>query len=348
MAFVFGSIMLLAIYGTCLEVSLGISSTHTAQVNAHGQVMRSARPGDQNFIQFNKTADAVEFEEWEFIFDATVNGRIKLKFVKDANTEWWGTEHMPVMVHGAKVAKAKGEPCVIVDVGAHRGATALVAAKLGCEVYAFEMDGSFFNGMLANMKLNQIPESQMHTFQMAVGDQVGHRIDENVPSTKKITVLKMDIDGPDVLAMHGASSLFSGAGVDFVNLEFSPMKHKTISHVTDNQYLDDMDALGFNVYLLDCYKRPYDVDAKISAAVGAHCLAFNRVSNDMLLQYEEPSNQKSLLQCVMEGKCDPKNKAADDAQHVPKEKFDAFVSVLWGNEVDLILTKKQKTILAPK
>lgn len=344
MAFVlgFGFILLFVICRTCAAVA----GTLTAQVNAIGQVMRSSR--QLMTIKDTVEKDAVKYEHLEAKFDATVNDHLKINFVGDANTEWWGTEHIPVLLHAAKVAEAKGERCVVVEAGAHRGADALVAAKLGCEVYAFEMNEDFCNGMVANMKLNNISTDQMHIFCMAIGDEAGHRIDEHVPDTKHVTVLKMDIDGSDVFAMRGASKLFSGAGIDFVNLEFSPQKHWEIAKVPDTQYIKEMDALGFDAYLLDCYKGEGDIEFSLAEVVGAHCLAFNRGSTTQLPNYEEPENQKAFLGCIMEGKCNQKSRASNVAQRIPEEKFDTFVHTLYGNEVDLILTKRQQTIRSPE
>ena len=60
----------------------------------------------------------------------------------------------------------------------------------------------------------------------------------------RVTLLKMDIDGMDVVAMRGAAKLFSSGGVGAINLEFSPTKHKAASGVSDAIYLQELHALG--------------------------------------------------------------------------------------------------------
>merc|ERR1719335_1703936 len=123
--------------------------------------------------------------------------------------------------------------------------------------------------------------------------------------------------------MRGASKLFDGAGVDFVNIEFSPSKHDRAVHISDTNYLKEMDARGFDVFLLDCYRHT-EPNSRIKAAVGAECLAFNRLSNKEQVQYVEPDKSRAVLKCIMEGDCG-QAKADTNSQHIEKDQFESFV-----------------------
>merc|ERR1712032_1217212 len=103
----------------------------------------------------------------------------------------------------------------------------IFAAKLGCQVFAFEASEQFVAGMKQNLQLNNISHDTVNVHQMYVGDAPGSRIDEHVPNTMPIKVLKMDIDGMDPLAMRGASGILKN--VDYVNLEFNQSKHQGVS-----------------------------------------------------------------------------------------------------------------------
>ena len=61
--------------------------------------------------------------------------------------------HFPVISHAAHKAINAGEKCVVVEAGARKGALAILAAKLGCKVYAFEADPKHVADMKSNLKL---------------------------------------------------------------------------------------------------------------------------------------------------------------------------------------------------
>jgi len=60
-------------------------------------------------------------------------------------------------------------PKVVVDIGAHIGGTAILAAGLGAEVYAYEPQSENFGLLLENVKLNNL-EDKIHCFKKGVGD----------------------------------------------------------------------------------------------------------------------------------------------------------------------------------
>jgi len=280
-------------------------------------------------------------------FTPTVEqGRYSIDLIGEPMQQWWGTEHIPVIMHGAEAALRDGKPCTYIEAGAHRGAVSLFAARFGCEVYAFDIDKSYMEDLRKNMQLNGISEDQIHPNVMTLSDRKGGRIDEVVPVDKRITVLKMDIDSMDVYAMRGAEGLFENGNVDFVNLEFSPGKHKTFQSdfcascekvIDDVEYLQEMDKRGYDAYLLDCYPTKLPDDWK--APNGARCLSMNRHAYTEKLHFDETPASAKFLSCLMEDGCEDPILAR---QHIMPSDYAAFVQALGeGGEVDLVLKRRQ-------
>ena len=117
--------------------------------------------------------------------------------------------------------------CVFVEAGAHQGTLSMLAARMNCTVHAFDSVLRHLRLARQNLQLNGLGfVTYKH---LRLGESVGSRLDEHVPLAEHISLLKMDIDGVDALAMRGADRLFSGAGVSVINLEFSPAKHRKAS-----------------------------------------------------------------------------------------------------------------------
>jgi len=279
-------------------------------------------------------------------FTPTVQqGRYSINIKGVPMEQWWGTEHIPVIMHGAAAARRDGKPCTYIEAGAHRGAVSLFAAQFGCEVYAFDIDEGYMDNLRESMKLNGMSEEQIHPKAMTLSDRKGGRIDEIVPTDKRITVLKMDIDSMDVYAMRGAEGLFKSGNVDFVNLEFSPGKHKIFQSkfcadcekvVDDVEYLQEMDKRGYDAYLLDCYPNKLTEDWK--APNGARCLSMNRNSYTEKVQFEETQASEKFLSCLMKDGCEDPILAQ---QRIMPDHFAAFVEALGDEgEVDLVLKRR--------
>ncbi len=64
--------------------------------------------------------------------------------------------------------KIPQNPKVVVDIGAHIGGTAILAASLGADVYAYEPEQENFNLLSENIKLNNF-KNKIHCFKQAIG-----------------------------------------------------------------------------------------------------------------------------------------------------------------------------------
>jgi len=138
--------------------------------------------------------------------------------------------------------------CTYLEVGAHVGWLVLLAARMDCKVFAWEGSQSCAQRIRDNLKLNNINASGAEVFGKCVGPGQGSKIQDDMPADTQVTLLKMDIDGPDSSAMLGMERLFAERRVQYVNLEYS---HKQVKK--DPNYLASMDKRGFDIYLLDCF-----------------------------------------------------------------------------------------------
>lgn len=243
----------------------------------------------------------------------------------------WGMEHYPIIKHAAKNAIAHGGQCVYVEAGAHKGTLAVLAAKQGCTVYAFEMSAENVADMTHVMKMNSVSKDQVHVFQKAIGDKPGSRVDEVVPRGK-VTVLKMDIDGLDALAMRGAKGLFSDGGVDVINIEFSPPKQEKDSKVSSVDYLTSLVDMGYSAYLSDCYGRTSNALKEL----GLTCMSDERGGNHRERDWRETKMENDFFVCLLEGCTD---RSAVDKNRIDRSQFKSFIDAASKMEVDMVLVK---------
>jgi hypothetical protein len=302
-------------------------------------------PPETDIGSAEAAAAAAAPEPAKFFTPTVKQGQYSVMIGGEPQEQWWGTEHIPVIMHGAEAARRDGRPCTYIEAGAHRGAVSLFAARMGCEVYAFDIDKGYMDDLRQNMKLNGFSEEQIHANAMTLGERKGGRIDEVVPVDKHITVLKMDVDSVDVYAMRGAEGLFKNGRVDFVNLEFSPGKHHSFQSkfcaecervVSDVEYLQEMDKRGYDTFLLDCYPNALHEDWK--APSGAQCLSMNRNSYTEKVQFDETEASEKFLSCLMKLDCtDP----ILQQQLIAPDQFAAFVQSLGDDgEVDMVLRRR--------
>jgi len=261
------------------------------------------------------------------------SGELTVKLVGKPQHNWWGLEHYPVMDHAAAAAAADGDKCVIVEAGSHAGAISLLASQLGCTVYAFEANKEHVKTFGLNMALNQERlKGKVHNNLRMIGAEPGHRIDEVVPAGTRVTVFKMDIDGPDAVAMQGAKGLFD-AGVDYLSIEYNPKKQLGRSGgITGVQYLTYLHERGFAVYVLDCY---FGDDKSMNAhGISAKCLRHNLQAGTSP-PFVETSESNAFLSCLIQKKCTAKGKRLMQQQLIEVWQFEVFAESV--HEVDLVL-----------
>ncbi|ABW11578.1 methyltransferase FkbM family [Parafrankia sp. EAN1pec] len=123
---------------------------------------------------------------------------------------------------------------VFVDVGANVGVYTLLAASLpGVHCIAFEPSSDSWDQLIENINLNQLSQVEVH--RVAVGDQsgeidftIGHgtvnqvaspdiasrrervpvvRLDDVVPHDRRVTLIKIDVEGHEPAVLDGARAL---------------------------------------------------------------------------------------------------------------------------------------------
>jgi len=231
---------------------------------------------------------------------ASTAGDLYITQVGLPNTAWWGLEHAAI-VQGAAASVDGKSHCVIVEAGAHQGTLALLASKLGCECYAFEAAPKNVLLLERNLLINDVP-SKIHVIPGFVGRIGSGRIDAHVRAQQLVTLLKMDIDGMDLAAMHGASKLFNRRAVRFINLEYSPRKQ---SHAgTGAEYLLHLHEWGFDVFLYSCTPKRA-AESKISAALGGgRCLTYGNYGRSLrrggrgVWPYDEREDARRFVRCL--------------------------------------------------
>lgn len=276
----------------------------------------------------------------------------KIAFQGSCDDSMWGMAHFPVISHAAHKAINDGEKCVVVEAGARKGALAILAAKLGCKVYAFEADPKHVADMKSNLKLNHVSEDAVHVFQTNLGDQTGSRVDEFVPKGK-VTVLKMDIDGMDAVAMSGSRGLFDHGGVEVINIEFSPprekdkeekdKKEKNVRGFSSLEYLRRLTDMGYTAYLAGCYGNSAKTSPPLEA-LGMRCTLPSRDDGSAFFtlqrtgKWSETTAQETFLNCLLgESKC--AERAELERNRVKPSAFKAFFKATKDLKLDLVLTK---------
>lgn len=293
--------------------------------------MKPCIPGSDESSRFHSTADGLVNIAWPMI--GTVEDTI------------WGTEHMAPLV--AIAGWKAGRTCTYLEVGAHVGWLVLLAARMGCKVFAWEGSKACAQRALDNLKLNNIDSSGAEVFAKYVGPGKGSNIQDDIPAGTQVTLLKMDIDGPDSSAMLGMDQLFADRRVQYVNLEYSRKQAKK-----DSKYLYSMDKRGFDIYLLDCYGGDDRTnEPAIHQATGgrARCLnrdplvpAFNRHIHkhlqESVVDVPMPPMQRRFLLCFVAS--EPTTHCAQLLlrQQILPQYFDAFTKAIGrSGETDLIL-----------
>jgi len=278
---------------------------------------------------------------------STADGMVDIAFQMMGTTmdTVWGTEHMaPLVAIGRQAAGS----CTYLEVGAHVGWLVLLAARMGCKVFAWEGSISCANRIQDNLRLNNMSKSA-NVFGKFVGRKKGMRIEDDMPADTRVTLLKMDIDGPDSSAMSGMQRLFDAQRVQYVNLEYSKKQAKK-----DPRYLHAMEKRGFNIYLLDCYGTNNRTDeASIRRATGGRAACLNRDAvdpqfsrsarhygpHDITVDVPMMPPQRRFLHCLVSNTLPASSGCTRllGDQRLHPQYFDAFTRAIGEGEVDLIL-----------
>jgi len=281
------------------------------------------------------------------VFETTAEGMLAIKWrmLGHPRDSVWGHEHVPAVV---EIANATRGHCVFLEVGAHVGWLVLLARRLGCTVFAWELSPACVRTLRSNLQLNGLDEHPGGIFTKAVGHKAGSRIDADVPHSTHVSLLKMDIDGPDGVAMLGVETLFQQKRIDYVNIEYGGAKQAKLRP----RYLHEMHARGFDVYLLDCYAaRTYEHLLRAWPGSMLTCLnhspevpSFNRSATHLGQLVDVPSVQPvhDFLRCLVANPAIPGSYCSRllENQRIPLEHFSAFTRGLGQGEVDLMLKRR--------
>ena len=117
-----------------------------------------------NSINKEKAFQLLRKKVWWLLADGVkIFGGFKFKIRKGAWDEQILTGEMNPSYY-----QIPQNPQVVVDIGAHIGGTAILAASLGADVYAYEPEQDNYNLLLENIKLNNL-EHKIHCFKKGVG-----------------------------------------------------------------------------------------------------------------------------------------------------------------------------------
>ena len=156
----------------------------------------------------------------------------------------------------------------VVDIGAHIGYYTLLSAKLVGpygHVYAFEPNEARFSLLSQNVILNKY--KNVTCVNKAVADFSGKRkllilydgkkdvidqvaLDDFFKKNATINFIKMDIDGGEVLALHGMRKFLKKTKNIMLMIELWPAGLRKFGH-TPKQYLTLLRSLGFKLYQID-------------------------------------------------------------------------------------------------
>ena len=147
----------------------------------------------------------------------------------------WGVEH-GLAFFDTLTLQSRRSPCALVDVGAHHGTVALMAASQGCRVYAFETNALAVAQLRRNVAASFYgPLISVHGLEP---------VDSVVPVDEEITMVKIDVDGPDAFVARGASRVLASSLA--VHVEIAPRKQGGVDGVL--RYVQFLRSRGFVLY----------------------------------------------------------------------------------------------------
>jgi hypothetical protein len=271
----------------------------------------------------------------------------KIKQTGSKSNSWWGLEHAAIFLHAAWLAAAENQPCMLIEAGAHQGTLAILGAKVGCNVYSFEGDSGHVLNMKSNLQENDVEGLVSVVPGFIDREPTEQRIDTILRrgGVRNVTLLKMDIDGRDALAMQGASSLFEAQAIRFINFEFSPAKQR-LAGVDGDQYLHQLHRWGFQLFLFSCVPNKA-AQARIRDVLTSNgsCLTYGNYGRVIRNPYIETEGAKRFARCFFGLRTDGSSRhqlaVHDDGcqvllnqQLVRPTDFAAFASAV--HEVDLV------------
>ena len=147
----------------------------------------------------------------------------------------WGVEH-GLAFWDTLTLQSRLSPCALVDVGAHHGTVALMAASRGCRVFAFETNPKALAQLQRNLAGPMYgPLVSVHGLEP---------VDSVVPDDEDVTMVKIDVDGPDAFVARGAARILARAHA--VHVEIAPRKQGGLDGVL--RYAEFLRSRGFVLF----------------------------------------------------------------------------------------------------
>lgn len=147
----------------------------------------------------------------------------------------WGAEHGQAFLD-ARSLLPRNASCALVDIGAHHGTVARMAAAAGCRVWAFEVNPKSLKILLKNVA--DAPYSSL------VRVFTHERADAVVPADVRPTMVKIDVDGPDARVARGAARVLERAFS--LHVEVAPRKQGGVRGSV--AYMEFLKRRGFTLY----------------------------------------------------------------------------------------------------
>jgi FkbM family methyltransferase len=179
-----------------------------------------------------------------------------------------------------------GSPCFFVDVGSNHGFYAVFAARLGCQVHAYEPQLELRERACAAYALNGVSVSlyaagigRLNGHNEIIGEEGGaylapcttstgasrctesFRLDDIYGRDRHITVMKVDVEGWEIGALRGAVQLLNRGTFGALLVEVAPARWLSRSQVSP--------SLGSAI--LAQLASIYDVNVVSDASDGGHC-----------------------------------------------------------------------------
>ena len=218
-------------------------------------------PGGVIAIQTADFIIGVPAEEWRWAMYLSINGHFE-----------YGTEK-----HFRSLLK-KG--MVVVDVGANLGIYTLIALSAECEVHSYEPSPAVFNILRENICANGFAETGLaHLNNMAVSDKDGSMdfyvcknisghsslfgkeygepisvpvvsLDSHLKDFAKIDVIKIDVEGAEMLVFNGMREIIRRNPRIAVFMEFDSV-HLRRAGVEPHDFYAAISEYGFNIQIID-------------------------------------------------------------------------------------------------
>lgn len=253
----------LAVIGTEISQKIDALYTFIPTVANRSKTVVPGLPGGVTVVQTQDFLMGIPSEEWRLAMHLSLNGHFEP-----------GSE--------AVFASLIKPDMTVVDIGANLGIYTLIAARAGCDVYAFEPTPSIFRLLDENIHMNGMRESgRIRLFNKAVMDTAGTvsfsicegvsgqnnnvfadgevqkvisvpaiSLDDALADVERIDVIKIDVEGAEPYVFQGMRSILERNPTLKILMEFAP-SHLRKGGTDPAAFSQSILDMGFRVRMID-------------------------------------------------------------------------------------------------